>query len=841
MVGRPEKARGGHRDGERSVGRRPIRRRIMILLLVPVISLGFLWAMAMWLATQDTLNINLLAVTEASVHKQTSEVFDTLQEERRATAVFLAGDRSEADAAALDQSRQQTDRAATALAKLVTDDTLDEVNASERQWLQTLKERIGSLPAIRKSIDSDTISGPDAERKYTDVIKASIGVFNQMTTDTNPSYGFYHQTMVSLQSARELLSQEDSLLAGALSRGGLSPREYDTFVQRVGAQRELFTNAEDGIADDEIRGHYEHTVMADAFSKLRQMEDAVIDQGPTVRALPFGAVSWDTARTEVMKDLRHLEHMVYDSLVAHAKPVALWILGRTAVMIVLGIAITVIAVILWRKTVRPLTADLQNLKDAALNLAEERLPRVVALLQRGDRVDVNVEAPPLAFGNDELGDVGRAFNGVQQTAVQAAVDQAELRNGIKEVFVNLARRSQGLVQRQLSLLDGMERRANDPEDLEHLFAIDHLATRMRRHAEDLIILSGAAPGRQWRRPVPVIDVIRSAVGEIEDYSRVQALPISDAQLVGRVVADVIHLLAELFENSTRFSPPHTKVHVSGQILPNGYVVEIEDRGLGMTDEDLGHYNLRLAHPPRFNPSDTKQLGLSVVAQLAQRHGIKVTLRRSPFAGTTAIVLIPESLVEITSSRAIEGVPQTASSSQLLPPLQPNQTGEFASPLRRELIAGSDPADPNGQREPSGRPAEPEPAAVSSAGASDGASLPSRFDGRHSEPAADVATPPPSDETPGAEPGLPRRVRQASLANELRETTPPAAPVSEGSRATARPPEQIRAMMSAFQRGTLRGREDAGDPEPAPNGESLFGSHRTGRPSPRPSTPHGEDQ
>jgi signal transduction histidine kinase len=838
VVGRPEKARGGHRDGERSAGRRPIRRRITILLLVPVISLGFLWGIAMWLATQDTLNINLLAVTEATLHKQTSEVFDSLQEERRATAAYLAGNGSNVDATALDENRKATDRAAAALAELVTQDTLDEVNSSEREWLGTLEERIGSLPGVRKSIDSGTVDGLAAERKYTEVINAVIGVFNQMTTDTNPSYGFYHQTTVALQVAREMLSQEDALLAGALARGSLTSHEYDLFVQRVGAQRELFGQAEDGIADDTIRGHYEHMVMTDAFTKLRQMEDAVIDQGANVRTLPFGPAAWNAARAEVMQDLRHLEHNVFDALVANAKPVAYWILGRTAIMIVLGIAIAVIAAILWRKTVRPLTADLQNLKEAAMTLAEERLPRVVALLQRGDRVDVNVEAPPLEFGNDELGDVGRAFNGVQQTAVQAAVDQAELRNGVREVFVNLARRSQGLVQRQLSLLDAMERRANDPEDLDQLFAIDHLATRMRRHAEDLIILSGAAPGRQWRRPVPVIDVIRSAVGEIEDYSRVQALPISDAQLVGRAVADVIHLLAELFENATRFSPPHTKVHVSGQILPNRYVVEIEDRGLGMTDEDLDRYNQRLAHPPRFNPSDTKQLGLSVVAQLAQRHGIKVTLRRSPFAGTTAIMLIPESLIEAGSSRGNEGGSQQTAPTQLTP-LQASPTGEFSSPLRRELIAGTDRADADGPREPSRRAPDGVPRMTNHAGSASLAAVPDRF-GRHAEPVNDVPATPAAD-AGSEEPGLPRRVRQASLAHELRETTPPAA-TSDGAGAAARPPEQIRAMMSAFQRGTLRGREDAGESEPAPNGDSLFGAAtRAGRPSPRPSASHGEDQ
>src|SRR5581483_2288169 len=151
----------------------------------------------------------------------------------------------------------------------------------------------------------------------------------------------------------------------------------------------------------------------------------------------------------------------------------------------------------------------------------ERLPRVVEVLRRGEKVDVEKEAPALEFGPDEFGDVGRAFNAVQSVAVQAAIDQAALRTGINEVFVNLARRSQSLVQRQLTQLDAMERRTSDPEELERLFDIDHLATRMRRHAEYLIILSGSLPGRQWRKPVPMVDVVRGAVGEVEGYARVQ--------------------------------------------------------------------------------------------------------------------------------------------------------------------------------------------------------------------------------------------------------------------------------------------------------------------------------
>ncbi len=229
------------------------------------------------------------------------------------------------------------------------------------------------------------------------------------------------------------------------------------------------------------------------------------------------------------------------------------------------------------------------------------------------------EAPPLAFGTDEIGQVGRAFNLVQETAVQVAVEQAALRRGIRDVFLSLARRSQALVHRQLTLLDTMERRETSPEELEDLFRVDHLATRMRRNAEDLIVLSGAVPGRGWRNPVPLVDVVRGAVAEVEEYERVTVAQIGSASLAGRAVGDIIHLLAELMENAPSFSPPHTMVQVSGQLVGNGFAVEIEDRGLGMSEADLDAANAQLANPPEFNLSSTARLGLYVVGRLAERH------------------------------------------------------------------------------------------------------------------------------------------------------------------------------------------------------------------------------
>src|SRR5262249_10000986 len=237
-----------------------------------------------------------------------------------------------------------------------------------------------------------------------------------------------------------------------------------------------------------------------------------------------------------------------------------------------------------------------------------------------------------------------AITSLQHTAAAAATGEARLRNGIGQVFVSLARRNQSLLQRQLRLIDALEQKASDPATLADLFPLDHLTTRMRRHAEGLIILSGAAPGRSWSEPVPVIDVIRGAVAEVEDYKRVTVLTMAEDAVAGLAAADMIHLLAELIENATLSSPSGTRVEVRAERVANGFAIEIDDRGLGIEAGQLQTINQQLAKPPDFDLANADQLGLFVVGKLAARHGVRVALRPSPYGGTTAVVLMPNSIV-----------------------------------------------------------------------------------------------------------------------------------------------------------------------------------------------------
>ncbi|HEV3012826.1 MAG TPA: HAMP domain-containing protein, partial [Actinomycetota bacterium] len=306
-------------------------------------------------------------------------------------------------------------------------------------------------------------------------------------------------------------------------------------------------------------------------------------------------------------------------------------------------------------TARSLIRPLRRLETAAEETATKRLPGVVQRLQDGEQVDLAAEsAPPIEVRTkDEIGHLAEAFNSVHRVAVRVAGREAALRRSVGDMFLNLARRSQSLIERQLEVIDELEGSGSEAEVRAGLGELDHLATRMRRNAENLIILSGSEPTRRWRGPIDLTEVVQASVGEVKEHTRVELLPLDQVQLAGHAAADVMHLLAELIENAVTFSAPGTKALVAGQPLPAGYLLEIEDQGLGMTDEQLVKVNERLARPPDVDFALAKMLGFFVVTQLASKHGIKVQLRHSWYGGITALVLLPRQLL------ANQAVPATS--------------------------------------------------------------------------------------------------------------------------------------------------------------------------------------
>jgi signal transduction histidine kinase len=801
-----------------------VRAKVVALLL----SLVALWAFAAVVTLREGLNLLGVDTLDKKLDRPTESLITSLQEERRLSLIYLSG-HTPAQRADLDGRRADTDRARATFERLVGGgDVRAAASAATRHRISGAFNELKGLDAGRAAIDAGIVDRSNAAATFTDFIEAGFRIYGALATMDDRAVAARGRTIVALTRARELLSEEDALLSGMLAADKGTSAEYSLFAQLVGAQRFQYTEIETDLPAAE-HSAYQRIFSGVAESSLRGLEDLVIERngnGP----LPVSAAAWRAAIDPVFDELRDLEGELTASTVALANEARTGVLTRLWLACGLGLIAVIASIVISITTARSLTRQLERLRAAALDLAGNRLPRVVERIRLGERVDVAAEAPPLPAGTGEIGMVADAFNTVQRTAVEVAVEQAELRRGIRDVFLNLARRTQALVHRQLTVLDGMERRVTDSADLDDLFRIDHLATRMRRNAENLIVLSGALPGRGWRHPVPIFDVIRGATAEVEDYSRVTVLPIGPAALVGRAVGDVIHLLAELIENATSFSPPETVVQVSGQPTDRGYAIEVEDRGLGMIDEDRIDANQQLASPPEFNLSSTARLGLYVVGRLASRHGIRVSLRESPYGGTTAVVLIPAHLVvdlpepgpaALPGSRPAaigagsaghDGAGRTSTGLLIRRGFRSADVTEF--PVIDPIViepAASEPVptaiEPAGIGlvEPVlGAPANCEPAVLGAPADCEPAVLGAPAD---CEPAATgpVAPAPVTDYTAQ---GLPRRVRQANLAEPLR-TVPAEIPEEPAVEPTGgRSPEQLRAMMSSFQRGTRRGRSSA---------------------------------
>ncbi|MGW7289926.1 nitrate- and nitrite sensing domain-containing protein [Streptomyces sp. NPDC054847] len=335
---------------------------------------------------------------------------------------------------------------------------------------------------------------------------------------------------------------------------------------------------------------------------------------------------------------------------------------------------------------RQMSRSMRQLRTAAFGIAEQRLPMLVDQLSRTEpgRVDTRVQPIPIDT-QDEIGEVARAFDQVHREAVRLAAEQAMLRGNVNAIFTNLSQRNQSLIEGQLTLITDLENNEADPDQLENLFKLDHLATRMRRNGENLLILAGEEPGRRWNQPVPLVDVLRAASSEVESYERIELTGVPETEIHGQAVTDLVHLLAELLENATTFSSPQTKVRVTATRLPDGRVmVEIHDKGIGLTAEDFADINHKLANPPTVDAAVSQRMGLFVVGRLADRHGIRVQLRPSgEQAGTTSLVMLPDA---ITHGGGGEALPEDDFTvSQIIP----KQQSFESAPMRTAAELGFD--------------------------------------------------------------------------------------------------------------------------------------------------------
>ncbi|MFJ6073301.1 nitrate- and nitrite sensing domain-containing protein [Streptomyces sp. NPDC093065] len=897
-----------------------IRRKIVALLLVPLLSLTAIWAFATVLTGREAAQLFSVSTVVEEIGYPVEDTVRVLQQERRQTLVHLADPRASDGLAALQRSRTATDEAVAEIRRNAADAGVrDDLGPAGEERLTAVLDAFDGIGSLRRSVEDGTVNRAQALGLYNRLVDPCHDLLANLDVVDDVGLDKQYRALVNVSRARELLSREDALLGSALVTGRLTRTEIRDVSDLV-AQRTVMYDINLPLLPATERGRYQRFWKNASSAPLRVAEQAAVssDTG-TPRGVT--AQSWDTAAGNVLKELGELDDSAADRYQDRVDPVATSTIAKAVIAGALGLIALLYSVFLSVRVGRSLIRDLKQLRLEAHEASGVRLPSVMRRLSAGEEVDVETEVPRLEYDRNEMGEVGQALNTLQRAAVEAAVKQAELRAGVSEVFVNLARRSQVLLHKQLTLLDTMERRTEDTEELADLFRLDHLTTRMRRHAEGLVILSGAAPSRQWRRPVQLMDVVRAAVAEVEDYERIEVRRLPRVAVTGPAVADLTHLVAELLENATVFSPPHTAVQVLGERVANGFTLEIHDRGLGMAADALLDANLRLAETPEFELSDTDRLGLFVVSRLAQRQNVRVSLQPSPYGGTTAVVFVPDALLtddapdtngvgfrldrpqpvkdkergEESRRSALSHVPVRLSERpaamldgpvELEAPVdldaldlpgvlddQDSERGGLFRP-RRSLVAadedqaarrpgrrrpeprqGDDPAeDGTGPDAPIALPRRRTPKLVSSHGrpvpeqpardssdepAAAGAdrtghpaepptraaelpALPARRRGdrtgdRETGPAAERGgdVPRAREDAPAANAGpgaLPRRVRQASLAPQLRQSPEP--PAESPPDPADRDADEVRSRMASLQRGWQRGRkENAADDDP----------------------------
>mgnify|MGYP001248376266 CR=1 FL=1 len=798
-----------------------IRRKMGALVLVPLLALVSLWAYAAATTLGEATRLRGAVSAVDTLDPPLGEIVLALQQERRQTLVYLADPRRAEASSELQRMRQATDTAVRALSS-AGHDARGALPGLARHRLDTLLTALGSLDQLRGQVESNTIGRTGALDAYGSLVAPALSLFAVLQPEADPDLGPQGRAVAGLHQAREYLSQEDALVAGLLAAGRTEEGELDALGDRAVRREVTYDSFLPDLLLDDRQAH--ETFWENGGGRIVTALEQDLLAGRIAAVRPQ---QWTEAGSTALDELERLAAAArgrylhaFDGRVSAANTRAILVGG-------LGLAALLLSGLLALRVGRGLVREVRALSRQAQEAAEVRLPGVTRRLAAGEHVDVETEAPRLEYAEDELGRAGQALNTLQREAVSAAVARARTRRGMAEVFVNLARRSQVLLHRQLSLLEGLRRRVREPADLEDLIRADHLATRMRRHADSLVILSGSAPARQWRKPERLMDVVRAAVDEVEDFERIEVRRLPPLAVTGGAVADLVHLIAELLENATVFSPPHTAVHVTGERVPHGYTLEIHDRGLGMTADALREANARLAEPGEFEPWESDRFGLWVVARLAQRHGVRVSLRESPYGGTTAVTLIPGELL----SEVAEEPPERLSAAEERPALL---DGPVDGPVELEapIGAGSASGPRLGEHEREhGREREheaagpglhaprgaPEPA--SPAGQSGRRTTPvlvadhGRPVGRPPEPAGPVDGDRPGTPSGPVQPttptGLPRRVRRGTPGGPRR--TRPSAPGAERPVSHPEPPpeqdaDEVRARMAALQRGWQRGRQ-----------------------------------
>ncbi|MEO3975007.1 nitrate- and nitrite sensing domain-containing protein [Streptomyces sp. CAU 1734] len=693
---------------------------------MPTLSLLVLWGLTAVPLAQDVVRLHRLHLLDHRIGEPTAAAVAALQTERRAAVRQVASPSAER-AAALRKNANRTDEILRALGTIRSRAAgAETLPATLKRRVERFVARAEGLRGLRAAVLGHRAAWNVVHEQYTLVIADAFDVSGALATtrDTGPASGT--RVLAEFARAGEMLAQEDALLGSARLGKPAAAQRLRLFTGAAATRRTFTVAAAAGLREPE-RTAWREFANSSAYRRLEAAEDRILaaPEGRTAGGT-MPAAGWDTARTEVGDAMRSVEAATQRSAADRSRPVEDGILTPSGIAVLLGAALLAVSLLICFRAVRdPLPGAVGPLSTGS-GFPGRRPPEAVGALRAGREsgtrpgTSVPSPAPGATSRTREPAAAGAASGPYAIEAGPYAPGRPGLPGVHPDAVADLALRGHALVQRQLTLLDDLERCAMSPSELGELFRLDHLATRIRRHAESAVLLSGVGPGRTWRGPIPLTSVVWAAVSEIEEYARVETHELPEAAVEGSAVAGVTHLLAELMENAARFSPPHTKVRVSGESVANGYLLRIEDRGPGMGHKRMEEANRRLAESrtPGHAPGDP--LGLFVAGRLGALLGVRVRLRSSAYGGTSALVLLPAALLGTAAPLPGSAVPASGRPAPL-PVREPGSAIRGPLPVRAAAVpsalrarpagstsAGDDPATPYG---PPFRPADgvPRPA------------------------------------------------------------------------------------------------------------------------------------
>jgi signal transduction histidine kinase len=655
-----------------------VRWRLIAIITVPTVTalilgviqiVGSVNNYSSFKRVQDMANLNSLVVNAAGL----------LADERDDTAGYVAaGGQSGAAAAAPLKAQVLSDQNATrAVTRQITQQSQAIVNGSgyRAQTVLDLSNgvlaNITDLTFIRQAALTTKSPALSVITNYDRVIQAFVTFSNDVAAGTGNAT---LQSDVSVLNALLRMEDDASLQRAYLYQAlagpqpALTPSALQDLNQATEQQQAdtIAFNQSATVAEQQTETN---TVAGPQVDEAKSAEKLAVATANAGQALSIGspqtcasahpplgpAACWRATQTFQVQQMRMVSNGLVGDITAQANSLESNSLHNAIIVSVATLLLLILVLLITTFVARSMIRPLRKLRSDALEVAGSKLPEMVRRLSESEGGDASAEIEPIGVtSTDEIGEVARAFDQVHREAVRLAADEAMLRGNLNAMFVNLSRRSQSLIERQLSLIDNLEQTEQDADRLSSLFRLDHLATRMRRNSENLLVLAGhEAASRRWSQPVPLVDVLRAAISEIEQYERVVLNVQPGIQVIGQAVNDVVHLVAEIVENATTFSPEDTQVYVTGQPLTSGGVLlDITDNGVGISEQEMAHANWRLDNPPVVDVAVSRRMGLFVVGRLAARHGVRVRLRHAQSGGLTALIWLPESVAAPESGQPL---------------------------------------------------------------------------------------------------------------------------------------------------------------------------------------------